>query len=402
MYRPSDDSSQASLMMAKPCSLQDFMEYLVYVTHDAENLQFYLWLKDYSLRFEAAPESDRVLSPPWNPIDAAPHAKNVENQNAKTSDQTLASSGHGETCLDGGEDITDANHSSKRPLSSSMLDSVHFNESNVAGANTKNSLKWSAFTVQPFRTEMTRIMSHYITPGSPRELNLSYKDREAVLHAVQHTTHPSAFNAITGMIELTIRNQSHPNFIRWSICNGNKPRVFFLKSLAVFNITCGFLIAVFLTLSSVSRWYRIVAAIWWYLGITNLIAAYKGLCVLLHRLHTRNMRPWEMDEEKDNPNYMRDDDEATLAGSDVYNMHTPPKSQIDVFGEANNYEKAPWVEKYHKRSFYRKLFEKTIRVHDQALRLMQARIILQAEIYSVLITVPLTVAFVALPSGNYY
>ena len=29
-----------------PCSLQDFLDYLTYVSHDAENLQFYLWMVD--------------------------------------------------------------------------------------------------------------------------------------------------------------------------------------------------------------------------------------------------------------------------------------------------------------------------------------------------------------------
>ena len=41
------------------------MDYLVYVSHDAENLQFWLWLQDYTRRFYAAPRADQVLSPPW-------------------------------------------------------------------------------------------------------------------------------------------------------------------------------------------------------------------------------------------------------------------------------------------------------------------------------------------------
>jgi len=41
------------------------MDYLVYVEMNAENLQFYLWYKDYVKRFEALPEKEKVLSPPW-------------------------------------------------------------------------------------------------------------------------------------------------------------------------------------------------------------------------------------------------------------------------------------------------------------------------------------------------
>jgi hypothetical protein len=43
----------------------DFMNYLVYVEHSAENLQFYLWHQDYVKRFKAATTSDLVLAPEW-------------------------------------------------------------------------------------------------------------------------------------------------------------------------------------------------------------------------------------------------------------------------------------------------------------------------------------------------
>lgn len=41
------------------------MNYLVYVERSAENLQFYLWYKDYSERFAILPYNDLVLSPEW-------------------------------------------------------------------------------------------------------------------------------------------------------------------------------------------------------------------------------------------------------------------------------------------------------------------------------------------------
>ena len=41
------------------------MNYLVYVEHAAENLQFYLWFKSYEKRFAEATSSEVVLSPEW-------------------------------------------------------------------------------------------------------------------------------------------------------------------------------------------------------------------------------------------------------------------------------------------------------------------------------------------------
>lgn len=41
------------------------MNYLIYVEHAAENLQFYLWYKDYVKRFGEAHPSDLALAPEW-------------------------------------------------------------------------------------------------------------------------------------------------------------------------------------------------------------------------------------------------------------------------------------------------------------------------------------------------
>jgi hypothetical protein len=41
------------------------MNYLVYIEHSAENLQFYLWYRDYAKRFAEAETSDIGLAPVW-------------------------------------------------------------------------------------------------------------------------------------------------------------------------------------------------------------------------------------------------------------------------------------------------------------------------------------------------
>ena len=42
------------------------MNFLIYIEHSAENLQFYLWYRDYVKRFADLPGSDKVLAPPWS------------------------------------------------------------------------------------------------------------------------------------------------------------------------------------------------------------------------------------------------------------------------------------------------------------------------------------------------
>ena len=375
------------------------MDYLIYVAHDAENLQFYLWLRDYFRRFHAAPKSEKCLSPSWHFDDAPPPLSD-----GKSSEKlpTLAKVRSAEA-TEFGENMWSKKSSELDTLNLTRISSRKQTESAVAEANAAAGLKWNSFTVQPFRAEISRVISHYIAPGSPRELNLSHKDRAAVLHALQHTTHPSAFTVIRNMIEMTLRNQSHPNFIRWSICNGNKPRVFFLRSFAIMNILIGFVVAIALTLSSVPRWWRILAALEWWFGLTNIIAAYKGLCVLLHRMHTRNLRPWEIE---DNYSAYPSDEEAILKhNSDYSSLASKPSrwsKSLQTFGDANDYEKEMWIERYRRRPIYRKILEKSVVVQEEGLRLMQNKIVWQAEAWALIVTVPLTIAFVALPKGKYY
>lgn len=41
------------------------MNFLKYIELSAENLQFFLWYRDYVKRFNALPETERILSPEW-------------------------------------------------------------------------------------------------------------------------------------------------------------------------------------------------------------------------------------------------------------------------------------------------------------------------------------------------
>jgi hypothetical protein len=50
------------------------MNYLKYIEYSAENLQFYLWYKDYSARFDKLPASEKVLAPEWTRAKAEAEA----------------------------------------------------------------------------------------------------------------------------------------------------------------------------------------------------------------------------------------------------------------------------------------------------------------------------------------
>ena len=44
------------------------MNFLVYIEFSAENLQFYLWFRDYVKRFNNLPEVEKSLAPPVDPV----------------------------------------------------------------------------------------------------------------------------------------------------------------------------------------------------------------------------------------------------------------------------------------------------------------------------------------------
>ena len=50
------------------------MNYLRYIEYSAENLQFYLWYKDYTARFDKLPATEKNLAPEWTRAKAEAEA----------------------------------------------------------------------------------------------------------------------------------------------------------------------------------------------------------------------------------------------------------------------------------------------------------------------------------------
>jgi hypothetical protein len=171
--------------------------------------------------------------------------------------------------------------------------------------------------------------------------------------------------------------------------------VLFVRGLGIQSIVVGFAIATVLTLSHISRWYRIFAFLFWFIGFSTIIAAYKGLCLILHTAHSRNLRPWELADDISIQSSDTDlkDEEASLRFE---------RTSMNTFGPKNELERERWVQAYQQRRLVRKVFEKSVWTEDKTLRLLQDRIVLGANVWSLIVTVPITVAFVALPSGHYF
>lgn len=158
-----------------PCSLQNFIDYLTYVTHDAENLQFYLWMVDYSQRFRNAPKGERALSPRWR--RDRPTGSKFNNYVANEALSSLDARDidmYSEDLSNGS--TWDGTQSEFTDDYTQTLQSLKLSVAPVKHTTSSNALQWQTNpNIQPFRAEINRITSHYIAPGSPRQLNLSHK-----------------------------------------------------------------------------------------------------------------------------------------------------------------------------------------------------------------------------------
>ncbi|QIX01079.1 hypothetical protein AMS68_006596 [Peltaster fructicola] len=376
-----------------PLTVRDFMNYLKYVEYSAENLQFFLWYKDYTSRFDKLPDNEKALSPTWTKSDAeAALASRPRKPNAIVA-QLLQNTTFADVKTTAVERVDpfhtppespslDENHDDDRTTIATTTDSTQ----GAAEAFDKAGMKWMPFTMQPYRDEITRIITVYISDGAPRQLNLSDRERRGLLHALQTTTHPSSFQEIVTTVEYSLRKQAHPNFMRWTICNGNRPRVLFARGLGIFGIAAGFIADLLLTLSHAGRAWRVLPFIAWFIGIATLIAAWKGMCVVLHGLHHRHLRPWELFEDSPEP------------GLDEKHM-----SQESLASSSrNSYEDEPWVSRYEKRNYVRKIFDREVWIEEPALRQIQDTIFLQALAGSFVLSSIVTGIFCAVPKGNFY
>lgn len=238
-----------------------------------------------------------------------------------------------------------------------------------------------------------RIISVYIAVDAPRQLNLSGRDRLAVLNALQYTTHPSAFHAAVSTVEYSLRRQAHPNFVRWTITNGNRPRVVFAHGLGIFLLFASLLSTVMITLSHAHRGWRVVPFIGYLGGISTLVSACMGLCIVLHGLHHTHLRPWEL---------FADDEDAHRAGSrfPVSLGEASCESLTSTF--SNSYEDEPWVAKYKRRNRVRKIFDREVWIQEPAIRKIQDTIFVQSIIAATILSVVVVGVSCAIPNGNLF
>ncbi|KAJ2903390.1 regulator of G protein-like protein [Zalerion maritima] len=335
-----------------PCSLNDFMDYLVHIEQNAETLQFFLWFCDYIQRWVKLCPKQRALSRPWKhagiDIESPYAAMTIDSSSLPTIDGSTSSrrpQGHQrstsqkleailqileqecdkERANGRREDSTKSMDTAISEASFSPISSERRNHSRrPSRSKTSRSGSQSmcldesiygnnnmTFTIQPFRDELSRVVRHYIAPlstSTPRPMFLLSPEARVEVHrASQQTTHPSSVLPALEVAETAVR-ASHPNFILWAVRNANPPRLHFWLLLGTICVIIGVL-----TVSLCAALVRIDGELWlwmvratvasflWWPGTMVAFAASKGICLVRFTRGTRDVRPWELDNSSPEP-----------------------------------------------------------------------------------------------------
>lgn len=146
----------------------------------------------------------------------------------------------------------------------------------------------------------------------------------------------------------------------------------------------GFIMAILLTLSNISRGWRAMGALACGIGVCTLVASYSGMCICMYSMnHHRHIRPWELFVDVEEPTEMQ-------------------KQSFDSFSTSCSYEDEPWLEKHAKKSLLRKIFDAETRIQEPIVRTIQDTIFVQAMLFGLLSAGTFAALFIPLPSGHFF
>lgn len=201
-------------------------------------------------------------------------------------------------------------------------------------------------------------------------------------------------------IEASLK-ETHKRFIRHALCNGNEARIIFARGLGIFCVFAGLALFTILTLSSAPRGFRALAAIPLLLGTSTLIAGMFGMCVVLHGLHHRHLRPWQIYEDADESAAESGDLSDTGGGHELKNSFDSLATTMNG-SKVMSLEDYPWVKKYAKRNIIRKIFERERWVQEPAIRQMQDRVFFVSLGWATLVTCLALALFLSVPKGGFF
>ncbi|KAK4101189.1 hypothetical protein N658DRAFT_426064 [Parathielavia hyrcaniae] len=358
----------------RPMSLYDFYMYLKYIEYSAENLEFYMWFKNYEATYargSAIADKDYGSIP-----SAAQSTSSVARIRPDENGASMEKFSHdheddedNEAAQETLERIsnlisTTALCSSKSACAAAARTSfpppVHTPSSKnlnpltpIITATTTDTTKVSS------TTELPTIISLFLLPDSAKELNIPPALRSQALANLARghgAAHPDALRPVADHVYSLLRNCSHRNFVRLGVGNGTFETVCVATVLGWSNLLAGFLLVLCRGLTPFrgahSRWEAFAAWPLWWLGMSLVLSGLRGSCFFLLLFSRRQRLPWERFD--------------------------------DGNGEGGNVKRLM-------------IFDRKVRVQDQHLRRLQRKIVLQSLMGGGIFATLCVVLFIWLP-----
>ncbi|KAF8849473.1 hypothetical protein BDZ45DRAFT_680491 [Acephala macrosclerotiorum] len=363
-----------------PMSMYDFYMYLKYIEHSAENLEFYIWFKNYEAgRLTAFPELPRALTP-------------VDSSTFSNSESSLAKSDHddkfpppsptttGDSEGQDGLNFEDTEIYARIATIVSPMNSCGVNGcgtssplykrpfSLVEKIRTEEQVKEEGKTSTEIRdlrrTELETIKQLFLLPGAPKELNIPAPMRKKVLTAIENSTEAKHLEPIAEHCYLLLKSCSHRNFVRLGVSNGTFETVCMATGLGIVLTVAGFLCMLLLAFVSPgfrqsSRWRGIGVWPMWATGVGLILSGLRGSCFFLLLFSRRQPLPWE-----------RFEDEGTIAQKRSRFIRVVSKLMI---------------------------FDRKLKVKDDNLRRLQRRVVVQSLLGGAGFATLMVIVFLSLP-----
>ncbi|KAK3688965.1 hypothetical protein B0T22DRAFT_512955 [Podospora appendiculata] len=290
-----------------PMSLYDFYMYLKYIEFSAENLEFYIWCKNYEADYVGvASEKEKAFVTADSASDSSTA---VPNTNNSTNDLTPVEEGDEdpeitkETLFRISQLISaDALCSSKScarrppiiiPGNPGLLASTE--TATTPAADQARSLNVVSAPIQ--RAELDTVIDLFLSPGGEKELNIPPAMREQAIADLRVSSHPAALKPVADHVYGLLRNCSHRNFVRLGVGNGTFETICVATMLGFVNIAAGFLVIFCRAFAPFrgahSMWEAFAAWPLWWLGVSLVLSGLRGSCFFLLLFSRRQRLPWE-------------------------------------------------------------------------------------------------------------
>lgn len=344
-----------------PMSLHDFYLYLKHVEHSSENLEFYLWFKNYEANYPKSKEAPAAAAPikdlPLLPTDADAMSETTYSAKSsmaeivagKTPSQTPGCPAHSPVLTSNAakqsiSSLSDSIVKAEAPCARAVaqpepgrwthrifrwslvsgnsskrqqrLGSRDFCRDGVCAFDTDEEKGASAVPLPLLskatkapptenRAELDAAIATYLLPGAEKELNISSVLRHRVLNNLQGSSDPRYIQPVADHIYEVMKNCSHRNFVSLGVSTGTYETICVGNLFGVLNILAGFLLVLLRGLyphiGAHSRWEVFYSFPLWCMGTALILVGTQGMCFILLSMSRRQALPWERFDDDGNP-----------------------------------------------------------------------------------------------------